>query len=230
MLASPGQLVVVHRVVASGARYGPGRGIGHHDILGCRLTCSGLKAIVASLAERSTDSGGIAATCFTPPRQRPCTRRSESGTPRSQLEATNPPAGPTVWPSGCVSPEVSSPRRPRRCPDVPRRIAARGHSIRVVRTAIEVAVLSARWLLGSLVGVGTLIDAFAIEPLVHLLLPPSRWTRLRPRRLCRRASGELTQRYSVTVMPRSVNASRTASTSACDSFPRSRKSSAVRIV
>jgi uncharacterized membrane protein YczE len=54
-------------------------------------------------------------------------------------------------------------------------IAARGHSIRVVRTAIEVAVLSARWLLGGTVGVGTLIYAFAIGRLVHLLLRPSRW-------------------------------------------------------
>ena len=51
-------------------------------------------------------------------------------------------------------------------------IAARGHSIRVVRTAIEVAVLSARWLLGGTVGIGTLIYAFAIGRLVHLLLPP----------------------------------------------------------
>jgi len=51
-------------------------------------------------------------------------------------------------------------------------IAARGHSIRVMRTAIEVAVRSARWLLGGTVGVGTLIYAFAIGPLVHLLLPP----------------------------------------------------------
>ena len=39
-------------------------------------------------------------------------------------------------------------------------------------TGIELAVLSARWLLGGTVGVGTLIYAFAIGRLVHLLLPP----------------------------------------------------------
>ena len=42
----------------------------------------------------------------------------------------------------------------------------------MVRTAILVAVRSARWLLGGTVGVGTLIYAFTIGPLVHLLLPP----------------------------------------------------------
>jgi uncharacterized membrane protein YczE len=51
-------------------------------------------------------------------------------------------------------------------------MAARGHSIRVAGTAIEVAVRSAHGLLGGTVGVGTLIYAFAIGPLVHLLLAP----------------------------------------------------------
>ncbi|MFC7615153.1 YitT family protein [Actinokineospora soli] len=50
-------------------------------------------------------------------------------------------------------------------------LAARGHPIRVVRTAIEVAVVAAGWLLGGTVGVGTALYAVAIGPLVHHLLP-----------------------------------------------------------
>jgi uncharacterized membrane protein YczE len=50
-------------------------------------------------------------------------------------------------------------------------LAARGLSIRVARTSIEVAVLAAGWLLGGTVGVGTLLYALSIGPLVHLLLP-----------------------------------------------------------
>jgi uncharacterized membrane protein YczE len=50
-------------------------------------------------------------------------------------------------------------------------LAARGHSIRVVRTSIEVSVLAAGWLLGGTVGVGTVAYALAIGPLVQLLLP-----------------------------------------------------------
>ena len=50
-------------------------------------------------------------------------------------------------------------------------LAARGLSIRVARTSIEVSVLAAGWLLGGTVGVGTLVYALSIGPLVHLLLP-----------------------------------------------------------
>jgi len=49
-------------------------------------------------------------------------------------------------------------------------LAARGLSIRVARTSIEVSVLAAGWLLGGTVGVGTLLYALSIGPLVHLLL------------------------------------------------------------
>jgi uncharacterized membrane protein YczE len=49
-------------------------------------------------------------------------------------------------------------------------IAARGHSVRVVRTTIEVLVLGIGWLLGGTVGVGTLLYALAIGPLVHRTL------------------------------------------------------------
>jgi uncharacterized membrane protein YczE len=50
-------------------------------------------------------------------------------------------------------------------------LAARGHSIRVVRTGIEVTVLAAGWLLGGTVGAGTLVYALGIGPLVHITLP-----------------------------------------------------------
>lgn len=50
-------------------------------------------------------------------------------------------------------------------------LAARGHSIRVVRTAIEVGVLAVGWVLGGTVGVGTVAYALCIGPLAHLLLP-----------------------------------------------------------
>lgn len=50
-------------------------------------------------------------------------------------------------------------------------IAARGRSVRVVRTGIEVSVLAIGWLLGGTVGIGTVVYALAIGPLVHLTLP-----------------------------------------------------------
>jgi len=46
-----------------------------------------------------------------------------------------------------------------------------GRSVRLVRTVIEVTVLAIGWLLGGTVGIGTLLYAFAIGPIVHLLLP-----------------------------------------------------------
>jgi uncharacterized membrane protein YczE len=49
-------------------------------------------------------------------------------------------------------------------------LAARGHSIRLVRTAMEMAVLVGGWLLGGTVGVGTVVFALAIGPLVHHFL------------------------------------------------------------
>jgi uncharacterized membrane protein YczE len=50
-------------------------------------------------------------------------------------------------------------------------LAARGHSIRVVRTGIEVAVLIVGWRLGGTVGVGTVVYALAIGPLAHVFVP-----------------------------------------------------------
>ena len=50
-------------------------------------------------------------------------------------------------------------------------LAARGHSIRVVRTGIEVMVLATGWALGGTVGVGTVLYAVSIGPLAHLFVP-----------------------------------------------------------
>jgi uncharacterized membrane protein YczE len=50
-------------------------------------------------------------------------------------------------------------------------LAARGHSIRVVRTGIELTVLAAGFLLGGQVGLGTLLYAVSIGPLAHLFIP-----------------------------------------------------------
>lgn len=46
-----------------------------------------------------------------------------------------------------------------------------GRSIRLVRTLIEVAVVVVGWLLGGVVGLGTVLYAVAIGPLAHLFLP-----------------------------------------------------------
>jgi len=50
-------------------------------------------------------------------------------------------------------------------------LAGRGHSIRVVRTGLEVTVLVTGWLLGGTVGVGTVVYALAIGPLAHVFIP-----------------------------------------------------------
>ena len=55
-------------------------------------------------------------------------------------------------------------------------VARTGLSVRLVRTAIEATVLVTGWLLGGTVGVGTVIYALGIGPLVQLVL------RLTPRR------------------------------------------------
>jgi uncharacterized membrane protein YczE len=56
-------------------------------------------------------------------------------------------------------------------------VARTGRSVRLVRTLIETSVLAVGWLLGGTVGVGTLVYAFGIGPLVQLFI------RLTPQRL-----------------------------------------------
>lgn len=53
-------------------------------------------------------------------------------------------------------------------------IARRGPSIRLTRSLIEVTVLAIGWLLGGSFGIGTVLFALAIGPLVQFFLP--RWT------------------------------------------------------
>jgi uncharacterized membrane protein YczE len=50
-------------------------------------------------------------------------------------------------------------------------LAARGHSIRVVRTGIELSVLVLGFLLGGTVGIGTVVYAVSIGPLAHIFVP-----------------------------------------------------------
>lgn len=57
--------------------------------------------------------------------------------------------------------------------------AARGHSIRLVRTIIEITVLIVGFALGGTVGVGTVLYALSIGPLAHVFIPMMR-VRLAP--------------------------------------------------
>jgi uncharacterized membrane protein YczE len=50
-------------------------------------------------------------------------------------------------------------------------LAARGLSLRAVRTAIELSVLAAGFVLGGTVGIGTLVYALSIGPLAHVFVP-----------------------------------------------------------
>lgn len=53
-----------------------------------------------------------------------------------------------------------------------------GRSVRLVRTSLELTVLATGWLIGGTVGVGTVLYAVAIGPLVQLTLG---WFTIRPR-------------------------------------------------
>lgn len=46
-----------------------------------------------------------------------------------------------------------------------------GRSVRLVRTALEVTVVAIGWLLGGNLGVGTILFALTIGPVVHIFLP-----------------------------------------------------------
>lgn len=56
--------------------------------------------------------------------------------------------------------------------------ARTGWSVRSIRTTIEVSVLLTGWLLGGVVGPGTVLYALAIGPLIQICLP---WFSTRPR-------------------------------------------------
>jgi uncharacterized membrane protein YczE len=63
-------------------------------------------------------------------------------------------------------------------------IAARGHSIRVIRTGIEASALGVGYLLGGTVGIGTVVYALTIGPITHITIPAfaigGRWNDLVP--------------------------------------------------
>ncbi len=69
-------------------------------------------------------------------------------------------------------------------------VARTGWSVRLVRTTIEATVLATGWLLGGNVGVGTVVYAFGIGPLVQLFL------RIAPTRVL----GEFGSRERMTTM------------------------------
>jgi uncharacterized membrane protein YczE len=50
-------------------------------------------------------------------------------------------------------------------------IARRGYPVGLVRTGIELTVLLGGWALGGTVGIGTVLFAFGIGPLVQVFLP-----------------------------------------------------------
>lgn len=50
-------------------------------------------------------------------------------------------------------------------------VARTGWSVRLVRTGIEVAIVTIGWLLGGNLGPGTVLFAVAIGPVVHVYLP-----------------------------------------------------------
>ncbi len=61
--------------------------------------------------------------------------------------------------------------------------ARTGWSVRSVRTAIELTVLLAGWMMGGTLGVGTVLYALAIGPLIQLCLPWFRVTAQRKKTL-----------------------------------------------
>ena len=46
-----------------------------------------------------------------------------------------------------------------------------GRSVGLVRTMLELTVLAVGWLMGGVVGIGTVAYAVAIGPIMHVLLP-----------------------------------------------------------
>ncbi|ALX79520.1 hypothetical protein QMS56_12225 [Cronobacter malonaticus] len=58
--------------------------------------------------------------------------------------------------------------------------ARTGWSVRSVRTAIEITVLLAGWAMGGTLGIGTVVYALAIGPLIQLCLPWFQVRRVKP--------------------------------------------------
>jgi uncharacterized membrane protein YczE len=56
----------------------------------------------------------------------------------------------------------------------------RGVKVHVARTAIELGALALGWALGGTVGIGTVVSALLIGPMVHVALPPFRLPPIAP--------------------------------------------------
>ncbi len=70
-------------------------------------------------------------------------------------------------------------------------LAARGHSIRIVRTSIELTVLVTGWVLGGTVGIGTVVYALGIGPIAHVTIPRFRIPLADARSALEQDAGEL---------------------------------------
>lgn len=94
-------------------------------------------------------------------------------------------------------------------------VARTGWSVRLVRTSIEITVVTAGWLLGGGVGAGTLIYALGIGPLVQLVL------RLTPDRLLARTgwAGILRKRELTRVTPGPPRADECGTMDGCQIAP-----------
>jgi uncharacterized membrane protein YczE len=68
-------------------------------------------------------------------------------------------------------------------------VARTGGSIRLIRTGIELTVLAVGWLLGGSLGIGTILYALCIGPVVHVTLPLLTVGRPRADRTPREAPG-----------------------------------------
>jgi uncharacterized membrane protein YczE len=85
-----------------------------------------------------------------------------------------------------------------------------GLSVRLVRTSIEATVLTVGWLLGGTVGVGTVLYAFGIGPLVQFFI------RITPKRLLAHSGwASVAETRSVNTMSECPTPEATASTTTC---------------
>jgi uncharacterized membrane protein YczE len=76
-------------------------------------------------------------------------------------------------------------------------LAARGRSVRAVRTSIELVVLAIGVVLGGRLGVGTLVYALGIGPLAHVFIPVLETRRVADREAGGAAGGRLPARAAL---------------------------------
>jgi uncharacterized membrane protein YczE len=84
-----------------------------------------------------------------------------------------------------------------------------GLSVRLVRTSIEATVLTIGWLLGGTVGVGTVLYALGIGPLVQFIVS------ITPKKVLARSGWSSVADASFTTMSECPTPKATASTQTC---------------